>query len=50
MGDGYAKGGFFFGAGFVQMNPLAVFGGFGEFVYAVLGYGEPLGGAEFLAD
>ena len=50
MGYGGAEGGFFFGAGFVEMNPLVVFGAVRELVDALLVDCDPGRNADFLAE
>ena len=50
VGDCGAERGFAGRALAVEMNPLAIFGSFGELRDALLCYWEPIGGAELLAD
>ena len=49
VGDGGAIGRFPLGAIGIEMDPLAIFGGFGELADAVLGDFKPIGDADFAA-
>ena len=49
MGDGRAEGRFLLSTIGIEMNPLAIFGGFGELVDTLLGDVEPVGKSNFPA-
>ena len=47
VGDGGGVGRFPLGAIGIEVDPLAVFGGFGKLADALLGDFEPIGGGDF---